>query len=226
MDPLTVTAASVAALTTLSTVLYWRGRASSAEAEAAVLRLELQAERHAASHDPLTGLPNRRAFYQMGAASLASPIRHSFMVVLVDLDDFKRVNDDYGHAAGDEVLVTIARRFAAYAGDNLVARLGGDEFVGLLTTPPADEHWQCLASLRLAEFLSAPIRVLERDLVVTASVGLAPMRDDGDLSDAVRQADTAMYQAKSRARDTARYQIPDFSNTIGRTSIFDGHIAS
>src|SRR5215470_5915464 len=132
MDPLTLVA-GVAAASAIGAGWHWYGRASRAEAEATLLRGELRAERHAARHDPLTGLPNRRTFYQRGAAIVADPARRPLAVLLLDLDDFKRVNDEFGHATGDEVLVTIARRLAAYAGGNLVARLGGDEFAGLFT---------------------------------------------------------------------------------------------
>lgn len=201
MDPVTVSAASVVALLGAGTGAYWRRRACRAERTVGRLRQELQTERHAACHDPLTGLLNRRAFYQFGRCAIEDPHRRHLAVVVVDLNGFKQINDEFGHATGDEVLITVARRLSDYAGDNLVARLGGDEFVGLLTAPALDEHWQYLASHRLAEVLAAPMLVAGHTLVVTASIGIAavpPVRTD--LTEVVRRADAAMYRAKSRYR--------------------------
>jgi diguanylate cyclase (GGDEF)-like protein len=177
----------------------WRvlGRARRAEAEADRLRQELVAERHAAAHDPLTGLPNRRAFYQLGAALVADPARRPLVAVLLDLDDFKQINDRLGHAAGDEVLITVARRFAAYAGDDLVARLGGDEFAGLLSVPDLDDGWLSCAARELADALAAPMHASGYSVLLTASVGLVPVYGPVDLAEAVRRADAAMYRAKS-----------------------------
>jgi diguanylate cyclase (GGDEF)-like protein len=172
-------------------------RATRAESEAARLLGELHAERHAASHDPLTGLPNRRAFHRLGSALVADPSRHPLIAVVLDLDDFKQVNDRFGHAAGDEVLITVGRRLANYAGDNLVARLGGDEFAGLLRTDSVDERWLHHTTKRLVDTLAAPIHVAGHVVTVTASVGLALLHGPGRLSDALRHADAAMYRAKT-----------------------------
>lgn len=197
MDPLTLSAC-IAAVAGVGGGWRWRRRAGQAEAEAVKLRGELQAARHAASHDPLTGLPNRRAFYQIGAAMFTDPAQHPLFVVVLDLDDFKQINDSFGHAVGDEVLVAVARRFESCAGPSLVARLGGDEFAGLFTSPTPDCGWLAPAADRLAEALATPMRVADRCMIVTASVGLAPATGCAHLSEAVRQADAAMYDAKHR----------------------------
>ncbi len=196
MDPLLLVAVATAVAGLL---LGWHlgRRVRQAEAEAAALRCELLAERHAASHDPLTGLPNRRAFYALGTRLLADARRHQVVAVVLDLDDFKQINDRYGHAAGDDVLVAVARRFADYAGPNLAARLGGDEFAGLLICPTTDERWLEHARERLADTLSGPIPVGEDTIVVTASIGLSPVADGADLNEVLRQADIAMYTAKT-----------------------------
>ena len=196
MDPIGLTA-SVLALCGAAVAWRMRRRAWRAEAEVARLRQELVAERHAAAHDPLTGLPNRRAFYQLGTALVADPARQPLVAVLLDLDDFKQINDRLGHAAGDEVLITVARRFAAYAGDNLVARLGGDEVAGLLTIADVDDTWLSWAARELADVLSAPMVATGHPLTLTASVGLVPVRDHADLAEVLRHADAAMYRAKS-----------------------------
>jgi diguanylate cyclase (GGDEF)-like protein len=174
-----------------------RRRARRAEVQADGLRRELQTERHAASHDALTGLPNRRAFYQLGSALVADPARHPLVAVMFDLDGFKHVNDSFGHAAGDEVLITAARRFAALPGDNLVARLGGDEFAGLLTRHPLDRSRLCGVAWALAVALAAPMCVTGHGVQVTASVGLVPVYHRDRLADILHEADHAMYHAKS-----------------------------
>jgi len=186
-----------------------RRRALRAEAEIAHLQAELAAERHAASHDPLTGLPNRRAFYRLAAALLADVGRRPLIAVVLDLDDFKQVNDRYGHAAGDHVLISVAERLAAFAGDNLVARLGGDEFAGLLVSPTVDRRWIDHASRRLCEMLAAPIPLGTLTLRVTASVGLAPVTGPTQLTEALREADAAMYQAKSLSAGRQTRQLVD-----------------
>jgi diguanylate cyclase len=209
MDPLTL-AVSFAAATGIGAGWRCRRRAHRAETEAAHLRDQLQTERHAASHDPLTGLPNRRGFYQIGTALVTDSGRHPLVAVVVDLDDFKRVNDGYGHATGDEVLVTMARRFATYAGDNLVARLGGDEFAGLLHCP-GEDRWLVATAHALTLTLGVPTRTTRGTLTVTASVGVVPIHGPADLTDAVRRADAAMYRAKpDRTRPTAspHYLVP------------------
>ncbi|MFI7430028.1 GGDEF domain-containing protein [Micromonospora sp. NPDC049836] len=195
-DPMTV-ASGVSAVGALVSVWQLRRRALRAEAEVELLQAELEAERHAASHDPLTGLPNRRAFFRLAAALLTNPAGRPLVAVVLDLDGFKQVNDRYGHAAGDQVLISVAQRLAAFAGDNLVARLGGDEFAGLLASPTMDRRWIEHATRRLCEALAAPIPVGTRTVQVTASVGLAPVHGPTQLTDALCRADAAMYQAKS-----------------------------
>jgi diguanylate cyclase (GGDEF)-like protein len=197
VDPFSL-AAGAAAVAGIGAAWRMHHRVRTVQAEVVRLREELQAERHAASHDPLTGLPNRRAFYQIGAALVADPGRPSLVAVVLDLDDFKQINDRFGHAAGDQVLIAVAWRFAAYAGNNnLVARLGGDEFAGLLTGVRSDGRWLHQAARRLAEVVSAPIQLAEHDLRVTASIGLAPVHGCAQLAEALNLADAAMYRVKT-----------------------------
>lgn len=173
-------------------------RARRAEGEAARLRKELAAERHAASHDDLTGLPNRRSFYRAGAALVRDAARRPLVAILVDLDDFKRVNDTLGHRAGDEVLVNVANRLAAVAVGGLVARLGGDEFVALLDQPPAYGDRPVETANRIAEVLSAPVTVTGGwTVAVRASVGFVAVGSGVDLDEVLERADNAMYRAKT-----------------------------
>jgi diguanylate cyclase (GGDEF)-like protein len=224
VDPVTIAAgvATAAALVGAGGTWLHLLRARRAEAEVVRLRDELQAERHAAGHDPLTGLPNRRAFYCSGSPLVADAARRPLVAVLVDLDDFKRVNDTLGHVVGDRVLVAVARRFADVAGGGLVARLGGDEFVGLFDWPATDDRWLRQSAYLLAEALAAPVDVAGRWVAVTASVGLAPVLGAADLDDVLGRADAAMYQAKTMrgrafvtgAHDEQTRLIPDPRTTF------------
>jgi diguanylate cyclase (GGDEF)-like protein len=207
-DPMTV-ASGISAAGALVSAWQLRRRALRAEAELELLQAELAAERHAASHDPLTGLPNRRAFYRLAGALLTGSAGTPLIAVVLDLDDFKLVNDRYGHAAGDQVLISVAQRLAAFAGDNLVARLGGDEFAGLLVSPTVDRRWIERATRRLCEALAAPIPLGARTVQVTASVGLAPVHGPTQLAEALCRADAAMYEAKSVSSARATRQLVD-----------------
>ncbi|MDH6461914.1 diguanylate cyclase (GGDEF)-like protein [Micromonospora sp. A200] len=207
-DPLSV-ASGISAAGALVSVWQLRRRALRAEAEIEYLQAELAAERHAASHDPLTGLPNRRAFYRIAAALLTDAGGRPLIAVVLDLNDFKQVNDRYGHAAGDQVLVSVAQRLTAFAGDNLVARLGGDEFAGLLSSPSVDRRWIDHATRRLCEAMAAPIPVGGRSVRVTASVGLAPVSGPTQLAEALCAADAAMYRAKGVTTRRSPRQLLD-----------------
>jgi len=180
-------------------------RAKKAEHELHRLRGELCAEQHAARHDHLTGLPNRRWFYGAGSMLVGTTDRPPLVAILVDLDDFKRINDTFGHRAGDEVLVTVARRLAAVAGVGLVARLGGDEFVALLDLPPGCGDRSAGRQERLTEtagritdVLSAPVRVPGGwNVAVRASIGVVTVAPGSDLDEVLERVDAAMYQAKT-----------------------------
>ncbi len=210
METLIITA-SITAMVGLCAGWWFRGQARRAEAETCRLRAALQAEQHAARHDSLTSLPNRRAFFQAGAALLRDSKREALVAVVIDIDNFKEINDSLGHAAGDEVLVTIGRRFAEHAGDNLVARLGGDEFAGLLVSPTTDEDWLNAAGQRLGQALTAPLRISGRTVQLTVSVGIAPVHGPTDLYEALGRADAAMYRAKALRREAHSAAILDAS---------------
>ncbi len=195
LDPFTVSSAALG-LTGTALGWHWYLSARRAHARADELRAELRTQRHAANHDPLTDLPNRRAFFQIGAALVAEPARRPAAVVLLDLDNFKQINDRHGHATGDHVLATIARRLSGYAQDNLVARLGGDEFAALFTCRATDGVRAYPAVDSLAQLVAEPIRYAGHALAVTASIGLSQVAGDGTLVQALHEADIAMYQAK------------------------------
>ncbi|MCU1691939.1 MAG: hypothetical protein JWM64_1030 [Frankiales bacterium] len=164
----------------------------------------VEAERrlaHLALADPLTGLANRASLLQHLEGLLDQGARGA--VLFLDLDRFKVVNDSLGHSAGDELLRTVGRRLDALCGpDALAARLGGDEFV-LVVPDLGPEEAVELADV-VHEVLAAPLSVSGHDLVVTASVGVVLARGGPDTEAEVllRDADVAMYRAKSRGRAT------------------------
>lgn len=157
---------------------------------------------HQATHDALTGLPNRSLFADRLTDALARAKRQSSVlaVMFLDLDQFKLVNDGVDHATGDEVLAETARRLlqTARAADT-VARFGGDEFTVLAEV--GDEEEALNLANRLRSAVSAPIFVADRDYSVRASIGVVVSRGEGDPASLVRDADAAMYRAKEGGRD-------------------------
>ncbi|MGN6358962.1 MAG: sensor domain-containing protein [Thermomicrobiales bacterium] len=166
--------------------------------------------RHQAFHDTLTGLPNRALLLDRLDHALTRAVRrHETLAVLfVDLDRFKIINDSLGHAAGDQLLVQVARRLQqCVRGEDTLARFGGDEFT-LLREELADSGEAVRVAERLAAALSAPFTIAGQEVFVTASIGVAlnALHHTG-ADDLLRDADSAMYRAKSGGR--ARYELFD-----------------
>lgn len=159
---------------------------------------------HLAQHDALTGLPNRRRLDHLGrqALALASSEERCLAVLYLDLDGFKRVNDEYGHAAGDELLVAVTRRMSAsLRGTDALYRQGGDEFIVLMNSVRDTSEAKQLA-IRLIECCRAPVSVAGKALSVTVSIGIAIFPHDGDeLDGLIQRADAAMYLAKNAGRN-------------------------
>lgn len=177
-------------------------RISGLRASQTALRLHAAHLAQAAATDPLTGLANRTGLAQGAAQLLADGAPHALM--LLDLDRFKPINDVHGHDAGDAVLRAVAARLQAHirAGD-IVARLGGDEFVVLLADPRPDADLEALA-LRLGAAVRQPVEFHGHALTVGASTGIARSPRDGrTLTELMRSADQAMYQAKQSGRGHA-----------------------
>jgi diguanylate cyclase (GGDEF)-like protein/PAS domain S-box-containing protein len=163
------------------------------------LREEL---RHRATFDPLTGCYNRAAILDMLTQKLAldADVSDGVAVVFVDLDHFKKVNDRYGHAAGDELLrATSARLLGGLRGDDLVGRLGGDEFLVVCCDVGSPEQALRIAERALAEIRSGTVDVGEAQIMPAASIGVAWAGHGGkETPEAlIARADAAMYRAKS-----------------------------
>jgi diguanylate cyclase (GGDEF)-like protein/PAS domain S-box-containing protein len=158
--------------------------------------------RHQVFHDRLTGLPNRALFLERveHAFTRASRGGRPIVVMFLDLDDFKAVNDSLGHAAGDELLVAAARRLGApLRMIDTVARLGGDEFAILLEDAEYGDRCLSVAERILFE-LDRPFEVDGREVFAGTSIGIASSEDADSAEDLIRHADMAMYAAKERGK--------------------------
>ena len=160
--------------------------------------------RHEADTDPLTGLANRRALERTLASALARAGARGRVaaVLMLDLNDFKKINDSHGHAAGDAALREVARRLRRCVRErDLVARLGGDEFVVLLTDVGGSSGAAQEACERVDAALSEPIALEQGEMTLRAAIGVATFPGDGaDAPTLLAHADRAMYAAKHRRR--------------------------
>jgi diguanylate cyclase (GGDEF)-like protein len=166
-----------------------------------------RAAEHQARHDPLTGLPNRRAISAEIERRLA---RHEVWVFLLDLDGFKWVNDSWGHDTGDQIVIEAARRLRAVTPESVpVARVGGDEF---LLTYAGDKKGALSLADEIRGCFDRPFPVRDTEIAISASMGISHAKDDGGSAAVttealMRDADTAMYRAKAEGP--------------GRSTIFD-----
>lgn len=174
------------------------------------LRERSEAAHHQATHDPLTGVPNRLLFIDRLQQAVERAGRHSslFTLCYIDIDGFKPVNDLHGHAAGDALLRAIAARLLdSMRRSDTVARLGGDEFVLLMADPETGD--QALAAAeRLGRRLAEPYLLQVPELAgglsvqIGASIGVAHFPEDGSTDDGLmRAADAAMYAAKQAGKN-------------------------
>jgi diguanylate cyclase (GGDEF)-like protein len=173
------------------------------EVALAAVTQQSETDRHASLHDALTGLPNRALFHDRLEHGIAQARRHGWKlaVMFVDLDAFKRINDDFGHEAGDAVLRTIATRLTTCTrSDDTVSRHGGDEFLYLLLEVKRDEDVDAIAR-SLSDVIAVPCEIdvngVVTPLVVRASIGHAIFPRDGVSAEAlIAAADKAMYVVK------------------------------
>jgi diguanylate cyclase (GGDEF)-like protein len=164
--------------------------------------------RHLATHDSLTGLPNRILLEDRLSQAIAHATRdgHKLAVAIFDLDRFKVINDSFGHGIGDELLKEVARRLQGIARTiDTVVRLGGDEFVMIIDhlAQPADAQ---IVAKRAIAALQKPLRIGEKDIHSSASVGIALFPQDGNsVETLMAHADAAMYFVKQHGRNNVQY---------------------
>ncbi len=196
-----------------------RGQDGSIEVISAIARdmsaqkeFEAQLE-HQATHDPLTGLPNRALLLDRLSMALARSTRsgRTVAILFLDLDHFKVVNDSLGHGYGDQLLVRIAERLSeSLRPGDTVARFGGDEFI-VLCEDLEDPAEATSISERVATAVSSPAALHDTEVFITASIGIAVAHStDVDPEHLLRDADAAMYQAKDKGRS--------------RTEVFDARL--
>jgi diguanylate cyclase (GGDEF)-like protein/PAS domain S-box-containing protein len=178
---------------------------------------------HSAEHDFLTGLPNRMLLQDRIRQAIALAPRHMKQVALLflDLDGFKHINDSLGHATGDKLLQSIAKRLVdCVRGSDTVSRQGGDEFVVLLAEVQQSGDVASTAR-RMLRAVAAPHRVDQHELHVTTSIGVSVFPDDGeDAETLIKNADTAMYQAKEKGRQGYQFFKPAMNiRAVERQSI-------
>jgi diguanylate cyclase (GGDEF)-like protein/PAS domain S-box-containing protein len=171
---------------------------------------------HAVNHDELTGLANRNLLMDRLELALHVAQRNKTLVatVLVDLDNFKAINDSMGHDAGDEVLKVAARKLQASVRDSdTVARLGGDEFVLVLSDQPSLRHALRMID-RLRADMAQPVVIESKEIVIESSMGVSVFPHDGaSASELIRAADVAMYHAKAGGRNDVHFFSPDMKST-------------
>ena len=184
-------------------------------------RAQQVAMEYLTTHDALTNLPNRSYFFQdvHKAISTAKSQQQSLAVMMIDLNQFKIINDTLGHQTGDMLLKKIARRLQlAIKSIDTVGRMGGDEFLVLLRD--VDESVALHIAERMREAVSAPIEVDDRNFEVSMSIGVALFPDHGLNPDIlIQRADVAMYTAKTLTGGVAVYESSQDENTLGRLNL-------
>jgi diguanylate cyclase (GGDEF)-like protein len=198
-----------------------RERRHSAEREYDQVRLN-----YLAQFDPLTGLANRSLLWDRFDHAIIRARREGGIVTLmfVDLDEFKAVNDQYGHGTGDSLLKKVAERLQGTVRESdTVARLGGDEFTVVLEGQHRPEFAGTVAE-KILDAIAAPFRIGGREIFMTASIGIVVYPLDGDVvDDLVRDADIAMYAAKEAGRNNYQFFTPELrAQTTERLNLIGG----
>jgi diguanylate cyclase (GGDEF)-like protein len=169
---------------------------------------------HDSLHDNLTGLPNRKLFIDrlQQALLIASREKGSLTVLFIDMDEFKPINDSFGHSEGDLVLSRVAQRIKSCLRESdTVARIGGDEFVVLLPTTKTEQDASEVAE-KIRHALSMPFEIAKQSLSISSSIGVAIYPEHGsDETMLIKNADAAMYCAKTDGRNNVRIYQPNMN---------------
>lgn len=186
------------------------------ENQDALLRDQKENLRFLATHDALTGLPNRTLFYDLLHKGMARSRRNkkSLAVLFIDLDRFKNINDTMGHDIGDLLLKAIATQLRqALRDDDTVARFGGDEFVIMLDNLKMEAIEYVMTKVTRA--IKTPVVLLGRQVVITPSIGISFFPQHGETPDQlIKYADVAMYHAKNSGRDLSRRYLPEMTSKL------------
>jgi diguanylate cyclase (GGDEF)-like protein/PAS domain S-box-containing protein len=179
---------------------------------------------HSAEHDDLTGLPNRILLNDRLGQAISTAKRNvkQVAVLFLDLDGFKHVNDSLGHAVGDRLLQSVAKRLVQCMGpSDTVSRQGGDEFVVMLSHVEHNSEDATHAAARMLKAVAQPHAIGQHELHVTTSIGVSVYPDDGqDAGTLIKNADTAMYQAKDHGRQSYQFFTPAMNvRAVERQSI-------
>lgn len=178
------------------------------EAESENNRSNLESQRQKALLDPLTELPNRQAYNERAAIEVQRWQRYNrpLSIAIFDIDFFKKINDSYGHQAGDRVIKVIGRSIAKRLREvDFFCRFGGEEFVALLPETSADAAFLLLDKIRDA-IAKASFNYKEQPMSITLSVGITEFKPQDSLESAFERADQALYQAKSNGRNQVKMQ--------------------
>ena len=172
---------------------------------------------HLAYHDTLTNLPNRTEFERYITATIRKKNKQKLMVLFIDLDRFKVINDTLGHDIGDVMLIILGQRITKVLGEkNLLARIGGDEFVAIIENKKDMKMIDVIVA-EIASVIREPIHIRGYSLNTTASIGIAKYPEDGaDKSTLLKHADSAMYHAKDLGGDTYAFYNEQLSIDIQR----------
>ncbi|MCC2956129.1 EAL domain-containing protein [Massilia sp. IC2-477] len=183
---------------------------------------------HLAHHDPLTGLANRNLLQERLRHAIECAERDGFMVALafLDLDNFKHINDNFGHDAGDAVLREVAQRLrASMREEDTIARMGGDEFVLLICDPASHAEVAELIE-RIRRSITAPVRVGEHEIVPGTSIGVSVFPDDGDsLEKMMRAADAAMYHAKTLGKNNFQFYSAELNQIVHEHLMLEANLS-
>jgi len=171
----------------------------------------------AATHDPLTQLANRTLFKNtLGKTIIKSRANNKiFALLYLDLDNFKMINDRYGHHAGDIILLTVSERLKGYFGNNVViARLGGDEFIVLVTNIDYPRQIKYIAG-EVCRLLSLPMKVDQQQISITVSIGISLYPKEGkDIEGLLRTADKSMYYVKQHGGGSFYLREPEAASNL------------